>query len=661
MSRLEPGTVFGGRYAVEHLLSEHDGATRWVAADMTLHRGVTLLTLDAEHPYASSVLDGGRRAAGVDNRRLTRILDVGTDHGSIFVVEEANSGAQTLAALLRRGALPPREARRIVGEAATGIEAARRRGLHHLRLGPRSVLRGADGQVKIVGLGTAGALAGDDGITDEEASRIDTIGLVALAYAALTRQWPLDVPKDPGLPRATRVGRTVASPSEVTPDVPADLDAICRLTLNHGEPPSSPGDFAAQIAPWSPVPIDLPEALLNDQTQVMPPVAPTRSGSGGPTPPHRVVEDTTPTTLTPTVRGDEVAGAGAPGAAEATGSASAAAGSATTGAGATTGAAAAMAALANAADALTVAGNAATDRLGGWVHSVVERANGRRAARAAERDAAATADFADGSDGFPEGSTSAFGLSQSSGGRDFADDPAFDSEPEPDETLFLPDSERLDSSQTKLALGIVAVIVAAALVFGIYGVSRMGSKSQLPDLLSDKPAVTQPTTTPPQGTSSTAPATTGTTGTTPSPTGPVAIPIKAVTALDPYGDGEERNDELPRITDGDPATFWRSEGYKVPTFHAAKKGVGIVLDLGSTLKPTELTLNLPTTSDISIHVGDRAEVEGKPVASKADAAGDVTIELPNASGRYVIVWYTKVSVLDKSWYRATLAEASVKG
>lgn len=257
MQGIGPGTILGGRYSVDDRIASYQGAERWTGRDTILKRAVVLFVVPRGHPNADAVLDAARRSAGLDNPRLARILDVGTTDDLAFLVEEGLNGAQTLTELLQAGSLPAPEVRRIAGEAALLLDLARHRGLHHQRLTPDLVLRTSDGDIKLRGVAVAAALAGIDHVDHAVAARADAQAVVALAYAGFTGHWPL--PGDGGgLPPAPRMSAHIAAPSEITAGVPADLDALCRLTFSNDQGPLTPGDFARQIAPWSPIPVLMP-------------------------------------------------------------------------------------------------------------------------------------------------------------------------------------------------------------------------------------------------------------------------------------------------------------------------------------------------------------------------------------------------------------------
>jgi hypothetical protein len=215
---------------------------------------VHLRAVSSDHPHAAAVLDAARRAAAVEDSRLVRVLDVGDDDDVTFVVSEWLP-APSLAHRLHGGPLPPSEARTVVGEAALALEAARHRGLHHLRLTPDRVHVLDDGTVKITELATAAALdgieVGDDpgsSMDGEAATALDTRDLIALAYATLTATWPLPTTSD--LPAAPQVGGHPVPPSQIVTGAPADLDTLCTQTFAGAGAPDTPGDLAGQIAPW---------------------------------------------------------------------------------------------------------------------------------------------------------------------------------------------------------------------------------------------------------------------------------------------------------------------------------------------------------------------------------------------------------------------------
>ncbi|EKA59927.1 hypothetical protein B277_15649 [Janibacter hoylei PVAS-1] len=195
---MNPGTELG-RYTVASRIEEIAGGERWTARDTTLDRDVTLLVMPTDGASTPAALDAARRAAGVEAAQLVRILDVDTEGDLSWVAEESLADALTYAEAIGTDGLPAEEVRRITGEIATGVEAARARGLHHLALTPDIVLLTHDGRVKVRGLATSAALGGTE-TEGEEADRDDARAIVALAYAGLTGTWPL--PGSTSLPAA---------------------------------------------------------------------------------------------------------------------------------------------------------------------------------------------------------------------------------------------------------------------------------------------------------------------------------------------------------------------------------------------------------------------------------------------------------------------------
>lgn len=166
------------------------------------------------------------------------------------VVEYPMPPAPPLAALLTDGPMRAETARSVIGEAALGIEAARRRGLRHQFLDSnRLFVDSASGSVTLLGLGVEAASHPELDRSGAVASFQDATALVALLYRALTGKSPRRG-EDGEVPRASAVSvRTV----------PADLDLLCDLVLNDRdeEVPETSRALIAELEPWQSIPVTL--------------------------------------------------------------------------------------------------------------------------------------------------------------------------------------------------------------------------------------------------------------------------------------------------------------------------------------------------------------------------------------------------------------------
>ncbi|MFE5774337.1 hypothetical protein [Brachybacterium sp. NPDC056505] len=245
-------------------------------------RSGELVTLFMVHgDLALEVADAARRAYLVENPRLLPVLDVtvfgdprGTGEGSadgasgdasqgasgegfgaanggapLTVVEYPAPPAPPLAALFAQGALRPETARSIIGEAASGLEAARRRGLRHQHLDSNRVfVDTASGEVAVLGAGVEAAAHHDSEHDGRLASFLDVTALVALLYRALTGASPSAA--DGPLARPSRIS---------TRNIPQDLDILCELVLTEGDQPvpETTRDLIAELEPWQSIPVTL--------------------------------------------------------------------------------------------------------------------------------------------------------------------------------------------------------------------------------------------------------------------------------------------------------------------------------------------------------------------------------------------------------------------
>ncbi len=129
------------------------------------------------------------------------------------------------------------------------------------------------------------------------------------------------------------------------------------------------------------------------------------------------------------------------------------------------------------------------------------------------------------------------------------------------------------------------------------------------------------------------------------------VEIAAVIDFDPQGDNDEHPDEVELAIDGNARnTAWTTETYQSGL--GSKQGVGLILDAGAPVTPTELAVR-------TIEPGWTAEVYGSDDSSPPEAiedwgkplAGPLTIEEreqtiqlnATSSNRFFLVWITELS------------------
>lgn len=664
MHGVNPGTELG-RYRLDAQIETVSGGERWAARDTTLERDVTLLVMPADDTETAAALDAARRAAGVESAQLVRILDVGTQGSLAYVCEEQVDDPTTFATLIGTKGLPAEEVRRITGEVATGLEAARTRGLHHLALTPESVLLTPDGRIKVRGLATTAALAGTE-TEGEEADRDDATGVVALAYAGLTATWPLETPS--GVPAARQGEDGPPPPSRIAVGVPGDLDTICRETLGEGTGPDSPGDYAAQVAPWSRIPLAGSVRTAPQTRAAATDLADQRGGSA----PDAASADSS--SATPAVGAAAAGAAVAGGAATAAGAAAAPAGGGSTdedddadtneipqyrdgaapaAAGATTGGSdepdtegdagadaggttRAAATAATAAGAVGTGAKVIGDRLGKASKTAAGRSREALHESRARREAIRE----------DRSRHSSLGAAPVS------------AEVEAPAPLLPAESGQAPSrAQSNLVLLIVAAFVVVACVFGGIGAAQIGDGSDLDEIFAGDGST--PTQTAPSGDST--PTDSGSTDSSGDGSNDEPFGILNAAGYDPSGDGVEHNAEAARIYDGDPDTVWTTEGYATLDFGGGKTGVGVTVDLGQAQEISTVTLDLPTSANATVFAGDAPSSSGTEIGTTDGQTGEVTLETSDpVSARYVTVWFTSLTPDGEGRYRASLGEITIK-
>lgn len=611
------GTTLSGRYRLEErLLAEQHGAF-WRAVDQTLDRAVGVRVLGSEHPHRGEVLDAARRAALVEDPRLLRVLDVGVEDGTTFVISEYVD-VDNLARALSRGELPVDHVREVVGEAAEALERARMRGLHHLCLTPSSLIRIRSGDVKVVGLAVEAAVAGVQPQDADAASRTDTEALVAVLYAGLTGRWPHgDVDE---LPAAPQVGGQPVPPGDLVPGVPNDLDTLCSVVLGpHGDGPRTPGELAQQLAPWG---LDTTGSGAAVAVGDLAPAGRPHTGASpaGPSGHDRLKAG--PEGTGGGEAGDQRDDNGEPDEDDQSG------GGAQRGRSAA-GMRPARPVLRSPAG---TAGQARTDaRAGGAAPA------GRGAGASAGTGSTAVASRSTGAPRAAAGPAATFDI-----GGFAVEEEHYDDEPP-------------GRGQGRLVLAVVAAVVLLGLVLAVNSLRSIGEGGDDPGTAAEPTVTASPTPT----TSEPLPTTSTPTTTTPTVPPPSAVGIQA---LDPLGDGDENGDVAPRAIDGDPSTLWNSSTYTTADFGGLKPGLGMLIDLGDPSQVSGATLTMPGSGGtFELRSADNPAYEGSEVVATGEiSGGTVEVELDEpVQTPYLVIWFTRLPEIDGD-FRVEVAEVQLR-
>ncbi len=203
-----------------------------------------------------------------------------------------------------------------------------------------------------------------------------------------------------------------------------------------------------------------------------------------------------------------------------------------------------------------------------------------------------------------------------------------------------------------LLVGLVVLLCGLALVAGLVLSAQLGAT--VPDAGS-RPTPARPTQARPSA---------------------VALPISTARDFDPQGadDKRENPDEVELAFDGDPSTRWRTVAYiGNPRLGGIKRGVGLVLDLGSVQSVTSVRVTLAGTGtdlDLRVPADDPAGTTRAPLGS--DREWDVVAEQEGAgrtatltpaepvSTRFVLVYLTSLP-REGGRYRGGISEVEVRG
>lgn len=633
MERIGSGTLLAGRYRLEEQVSVDQLTATWRAQDLTLERTVAVRLLSQSHVRVPATLDAARRAVLVEDRRLQRVLGVGTEVGNGFVVLEWIAG-QSVAELA--GSVHEQEAVVIVREVAESLRAAASRGLHHLHLTPATVLRDDDelrddeGRIRVTGLAIDAAAAGDGGLgdpTDDEAHDVRDLG--ALLYALITSCWPFGY--SGGLRAAPTDDDAPLPPSALAPGTSAELDRLVHSLVAGGEPRTLDGLLAALMtldgtsgtsATGTASTAAAATAAAAEQeadTVELEPLPRTEADGTAPVPTVVTMPDTEAARVRPT--------ASVP--------------------------ARARDRPAAAPPAAAVRPTAPPPADDGWSLLPVDEPFDQHAPQkdAPVRDHPREATPPAGAAAGPYAPT-AYGAASAlpGGGTPTVDTPGAS----PLTTGPLTTGERHNSGA---GTGVAVVLVVAAFVVSGLVWALDSVQADAPDA---PPVVAAEPTVAEEPTADVAP-----------PAEPEAQPttpeVRSITpagaqVLDPFGDRSENDQEATRAIDRDPATAWTSEGYSTQAFGGLKDGVGLVVDLGAV--ETVLSVDVVAAGaggTYEVRSAATPSFEGSTVIGTGATGAPVTVtpEAP-VQTRFVVIWFTALADGGGGDWRARLNEVQVQ-
>ncbi len=141
---------------------------------------------------------------------------------------------------------------------------------------------------------------------------------------------------------------------------------------------------------------------------------------------------------------------------------------------------------------------------------------------------------------------------------------------------------------------------------------------------------------------------------------PRTLDAAAIDAYDPEGGDGEHDETVTGATDGDPGTYWTTEGYENPDMD--KTGVGIILELAEPSEVTGLRIETDTPGfDFSVYASDSPDTwatDAEPLA-EATADADAQVTVGPVETRYLLLWLTELPLVDN--YRAHVNEVEVLG
>jgi hypothetical protein len=164
-------------------------------------------------------------------------------------------------------------------------------------------------------------------------------------------------------------------------------------------------------------------------------------------------------------------------------------------------------------------------------------------------------------------------------------------------------------------------------------------------------------------------------GTTPpasvSPAGTTASPashpldVASVTAFGPEGTSDGDNPAIAsRVLNAGTGQPWYSQWYATPQFGNLRPGTGLMLTLAATatVRDVRLVLGSAAGTDVQVRVGGSPSANLSTVAGASGVAGTTRLAMTApATGRYVLIWFTRLPSDGLGHYQVSVYSVAVDG
>ena len=245
-----------GEYEIIDEIAKGGMGVVFKARQKKLNRLVALKVIESNGLSESSVVKRfyveAQAAAGLNHPGIVPVYDVGEASGCHFYSMSFVDGSSLAERVKNKGPLDPREAARLIKEAANAVDYAHHAGIIHRDIKPHNLLIDRDGKLQVADFGLAKLKTGDSELTsdgqvlgtpaymppEQAEGTPDSVGITADVYSLgatfyflITGRPPFDSATVQDTLRQVLDKEPVA-PRKLDNSIPRDLETICLKSLS---------------------------------------------------------------------------------------------------------------------------------------------------------------------------------------------------------------------------------------------------------------------------------------------------------------------------------------------------------------------------------------------------------------------------------------------